>query len=122
MKKRIFASILSVTFIASPLMAQTTTTTVITPSSTPAVNTITSTAPEASTPADAQLQGLVRANISAHSNSADKVNVTVHNGVVSLSGTVKTQAEADGIVSAAKHTSGVVDVNSTIIVVVHYQH
>jgi hyperosmotically inducible protein len=48
--------------------------------------------------------------------AAGKINVTAANGVVTLSGSVRTAAERDRAVTLARQTSGVSDVRSELSV------
>jgi osmotically-inducible protein OsmY len=48
--------------------------------------------------------------------AANSINVTANNGVVTLSGSVRTAAERDRAVAVARQTSGVADVRSELAV------
>jgi hyperosmotically inducible protein len=48
--------------------------------------------------------------------AAGKINVTAANGVVTLSGSVRTAAERDRAVTLARQTSGVSDVRSELAI------
>ncbi len=67
---------------------------------------------------DSVITSKVKAKLAAeHITSVERIKVdTDDNGVVWLSGTAKTQAEADKAVSIAKKTEGVASVKSKIVV------
>jgi hyperosmotically inducible periplasmic protein len=64
---------------------------------------------------DAAITTKVKSEMAAAKDvSAMNIKVDTDNGVVNLSGTAKSRAEADKAVSIAKNTGGVVSVNNNI--------
>ena len=62
-----------------------------------------------------------RAKVAAEKNIGDaEVDVEVHGGVATITGTVASVEEADGIKLIARHTPGVVEVISRLRVRVHW--
>jgi len=73
--------------------------------------------------ADTAITGMVKAKIVADPTlSNSQVDVTTNKGVVSLSGTVKTDSEADALVQIAQSISSVKDVNTSKLSVQESKH
>ena len=67
-----------------------------------------------STPTDAEIVSAIESKFAADKMTSDlKINVSSKSGVVTLSGKVNTEEEADKLIQLAESTSGVSDVEST---------